>query len=482
MSIIYVNDPIILKNDNNNISILEKLEIKTEDIITSSINIKDVITYTFKLPKSTPQDQLKMEAEIYFFENAGIDPNKQFKTFFITRELKEEEAYLIEAIAIDQEQLHTKFEDLVSKTKYIDFISFSVFAFEEFYELYKKEKKRDAFVYLDNNQSFVAVYENGEYLYSKILNPLSSLLKTLKIEYDEFTEIISSKGLIKEEYELDEFLVANEIEKFFSEYFTAINNRLSYGKNIFYLENIDNLYFYTPFTIKGIDTLKTFWDLSGVNFELIPIEEINFLDKLTLLYNSNHYKDEINFSIFPRPPKFYKTKTFQLVSVIIATILIFGGDFGYRYYQNQQISQNIKKIESQIKTKTKKLQKLQFINKQILEKLNKYNTEITNIETKLKLIKNILEKALIITYLPKTSDDFILFSKLLQKNNLKAFVLSKDNTQSYIVGIYTKPSNRKFITLFIKDLLKHNYTNIKTDKISTINNNNYYISLIRFEK
>ena len=482
MSIIYVNDSIILKNDNNKISILEKLEITKEDIITSSINIKDVITYTFKLPKSTPQDQLEMEAEIYFFENAGIDPNKQFKTFFITREIDEEQSYLIEALAIEESILHEKFDKLVHKTEYIDFISLSVFAFEEFYETYQKEKKRDAFVYLDNNQSFIAVFEDGKYIYSKILTSLSSLLKTLKIEYNEFIEIISTKGLIKEDYETDEFLVANEIDRFFSEYFTSINNRLSYGKNIFYLENIENLYFYAPFEIKGIDTLKNFWDLSGVNFELIPIEEINFLDKLNLVYNSNHYKDKINFSIFPRPPKFYKTKTFQLFSVILATILIFGGDFGYRYYQNQQISKNIKKIESQIKIKTKKLQKLQFINKQILEQLNKYNTEITNIETQLNLIKSVLEKALIITHLPKTSNDFILFSKLLQKNNIKAFILSKEDTKSYIIGVYTKSHNRKFITLFVKDLLKHQFKNIKTDKISTINSNNYYMSLIRFEK
>jgi len=482
MSILYINDSIILKNDNNNISILDKLEIQKDDIITSSIDIKDAITYTFKLPKSTPKEQLTIEAEIYFYENSGIDPNKQFKIFFISRELKEEENYLIEAIAIDENELHKKFDKIVEKTKYIDFISFSIFSFEEFYNLYKKEKKRDAFVYLDKNNSFIAVYENGEYLYSKTLTSLSTLLKTLKIEYSEFIEIISSKGLIKENYELDEFLLASEIEKFFSDYFTAINNRLSYGKNIFYLENIDNLYFYTPFNIKGIETLKPFWDLSGVNFEVLAIEKIDLLDKLTCLYNSKNYKNNINFSIFPRPPKFYKTKTFQLFMVIFFTIAIFGGDFGYRYYQNNKLENEIKQLNTQIKSKAKKLHKLKLINKQILNKLSLYKNEISTIEAKITLIQNIVQSSLEIVDLPKTSEDFILFSKLLQKHNLKAFILSKENTKNYVIGIYTKSKNREAITLFIKDLLKHNYKNIITDKISSIKENDYYLSLIRFEK
>ena len=481
MSILYIKDSIILKNDDNKISILDKLDFTKEDIITSSIDIKDVITYTFKLSKSTPKDQIEVESEIYFYENSGIDPNKQFKTFFITKELKQEETYLVEAIAIEEAILHEKFEKLVHETNHIDFISFSVFAFEEFYEAYKKEKKRDAFVYLDNNQSFIAVFEDGEYLYSKTLTSLSTLLKTLKIDYKEFVEIISTKGLVKEDYELDDFLIANEIDRFFSEYFNSINNRLSYGKNIFYLESIDNLYFYTPFEIKGIETLRNFWDLSGIHFEIIQKEDINLLDKLTLLYNSKNYQNGFNFSIFPRPPKFYKTKTFQLFMVIFITIAIFGGDFTYRHYKNQQIEQDIKKLNSQIKLKSAKLKKLELINKQILEKLSKYNEEITNIEAQVKVMKSVIEKSLEIVNLPRTSQDFILFSKLLKKNNLKAFILSKDNATSYVVGIYTKSTNREFITLFIQDLLKHNYNNIKTNKISVMNDN-YYISLIRFQK
>jgi len=492
MSIVYINNNRFLIKDGDKIELKEKFEFQKNDIITSSIDIKDIITYTFKLPKSTPEEQLNTEAEIYFYENAGIDLNKKFISFYMFRTLEEEDSYLVEAIAIDEDNLHKKFNSLLTRSNWIDFISLSTLTFSEFYPTYKKEPKKDAFVYLDNEQSFIAVYENGEYLYSKTLNPLAPLLKILDMDYNKFIETISTKGVSKDNYDVDEFLVAGEIERFFSDYFMAINNRLSYGKTIFYLDHIDNIYFYTPFHIEGMDNLKSFWDLSEINFETIKVEDINFLDKLTLLYNEKHYEDKINFSIFPQPPQFYKTKSFQLFAIIFLTFAIFGGDFANRYYNNLQHQKNIIKIKKDIRIKSSKLRRLTIINKAILEQYNRYLKEIENTQKKIVAIKNILEQALIISEFPKTNRDFITFSNLLQKNNLKAFIIAKDENNRFFTGVYTEFKNRKFIGIFMDNLLQKNYKNITTKEIGILNNNpylikskdntHYYFSVIRFEK
>ena len=481
MSLIYINNDKFFQKIDDNITKLEELKISTNDIITSSISIKDVITYTFKLPISTPKEQLTNEANIQFYDNAGLDLNKQYKTFFLIKELKNEENYLIEAIAIEEHILKDKFSKIVEKTNFIDYISLSVLCFSEFYELYQQEKKRDAFVYLDNEQSFIAIYRDGEYLYSKTLNPLSPLLKTIDMDYSQFVELMIEKGVNKENYDLDDFLIANEIDKFFSEYFMSINNRLSYGKNIFYLDNIDNIYFYTPFTIKDIDTLKEFWELTGINFTVLPNEEINLLDKLAIYYNEKHYQDEINFSIFPRPPKFYKTKTFQLIMLILATFAIFGGDFGYRYYNTMQLENKINTLKHQVAQKSKKLAKLESINKIIIQKLNLYNSEINSITSQINLIKQILQKAIELKTLPKTNEDFITISKLLKQNRLKTFIISKDINNTFNIGVYTTIQNRKYIANFMDNLSNKGYQNIQTDKIDTLDIN-YYVSLIRFQK
>jgi len=481
MSLIYIKDEQIFKKTDNNIEIVENIKIDKDDIITSSLSIKEVITYTFKLPLSTPKEQLDAECDIQFYENAGLDLNKQYKHFYIKKELEKENVYLIEAIAIEISYLETKFKSILEKVGYFDYISLSSFAFGEFYNLYNKEKKRDAFVYLDNNQSFITIYENGEYLYSKNLNPLNPLLKTLNVDYQKFMDLMNNKGVKKENYELDEFLLANEIDKFFSDYFIAINNRISYGRSIFYLENIDNIYFYTPFHIKDIDSLKDFWELSGVNFEIVQHEDINFLDKLSIYYNEKHYKDKINFSIFPKPPKFYKTKTFYLFLVIFLTTAIFCGDFFYRDYQNKQLQSQLYKQQRLLKSKQIKLNKLKKINAIIMKKIDITNKKIANIDKQIAHIKKVLQTSLVLTNTPKTNKDIINISNLLKKNKLHTFVISKDINNSFQIGVYTKTENRKYIANFMNDLASYNYQNIKTNIISS-NKNSNYVSVIRFQK
>ena len=477
MSVIYIKNLNECIKDN-----LKKSEciFNKKDIITSNISIKDVITYTFKLPLSTPKEALKSEAEIQFFENAGLDLSKKYKTDYLIKEIKEEETYLIEAIAIEEDKLKEKFNPIIEKTKHIDFISLDVLSFGEFYNLYQKESKRDAFVYLDNNHSFIAIYKNGEYLYSKTLPDLNVLLKKIGLEYDKFLELISTKGVNKEKYETEEFLIANEIDSFFSEYFMSINNRLSYGKNIFYLDNIDNIYFYTPFKIEGADSLKNFWELTGINFERISLKDINFLDELIYNYNKNHYEDGENFSIFPPLPKFYQLKTFQLFAVIIGTMLVFLGQGGYIYYQNIRIQSKIDYLNNQIKIKQTKLNKLQTINRIVINKKNYIQKEINEIETNMQTLKKQLTIALEITNSPKRNRDLILISKLLIKYHLKSYNLLIDKN-SFKVAIYTTTKNRENISNFMNALISKGYKNVFTNRIESIDNQ-YYLSMIRFTK
>jgi len=199
MSIIYINidKNRIYKKEKGVIERLEKVEYSKNDIITSSIDSKDILSFTFKLPITIPKEQLYTEAEIHFFENSGIDLEKNYITHYIVKGLEQEQIYIVEAFSIEEEVLHQNFKNIIHQTEFIDFITLPIFAFKEFYPLYEKEPQRDAFVYLDETQSFIVVFENGEYLYSKTLNNLNMLLKTLDIDYKTFVKIVSEKGLKK---------------------------------------------------------------------------------------------------------------------------------------------------------------------------------------------------------------------------------------------------------------------------------------------
>jgi len=482
MSLIYIKNNKFYRKIDNTIIKLDTLEVSKKDIITSSLELKHTISFTFKLPKSIPEEELLSEAEIYFYENAGLNLNKEYIIDFIIKELPQEESYLIEAIAVDQSILQEKCKPILEKTKYIDFISFMPFTFEVFYNLYNKKPKRDTFIYLDETLSFINVFENGKYVYSKTMSSLNSLLKSLQLDIKEFKEILKNKGLDKESYDPEEFIIASEIEQFFSKYFMDVNNRLSYGANIFYLEPIENIYFYTPFEIKGIESLKDFWQIHNISFEVIPPnEQINLLDKLAIIYNEKNYQTAKNFSIFPRPAKFYKTKTFLVVMSFLLSISAVGAHFGYEYYQIQNLKQKEKKLNKKLNKTKSLLNRLKTKNKIILEKLSNYNSKIHAINSEISHTKKLLEKSLEIINKPKTYDDFIILSNLLHNNKLRVLKILKNEDGSFTLEVYTKSKYRDNIAKFMYELTQYNYKNIRSNSVREVNNH-YYISEIRFIK
>jgi cell division protein FtsB len=477
MSVIYIKDKVITKNEDK-IEIGESFSFGKNDIITSSIDLKDVIPYIFKLPKSLSGEELNAQAELYFYENAGLDLTKKYKTHYFIKDINDEENHIIEAIAISNDKLNEIFNPVTEKTKYIDYISLSFLAFEKFYEVYEKEPQNDAFVYVDDNQSFVSIFKDGKYVYARTLPDIKSLLKPLGMEYEKFIQIVSEKGLIQENYTDGEEFIFDEINKFFSDYFTNINNRFSYGRSVFQIEQINNIYFYTPFHIEGLEEITGFWSLSGINFEKLSIEEL-FLEKLIFEYNSTHYEDKENFSIFPRPPKFYKTKTFQLLSVIFATLLVFGGDFGYRYYQNKQLETKIDNISNTLHKKEAVLKKLEAKTNFMKNEISKYEKQINSINSKINHIKEVLKTS--IKYLDdrKKTDDFLKISSLLKETKLNSYRIENiDN--NFIINISTKPSKRENITNFINKLIFAGYKDVSTKLIE--DKNKIYSAQVRFSK
>ena len=477
MSVVYIKDTVVLIQREGRGS--EEYSFSKKDIITSSLDLKDVISYTFKLPRSLSKQELDIQAEIYFYENAGLDLSKKYKTFFLYKELDEDkDNYLVEAISISYDELKDIFSLTLQKTKFIDYISLSFMSFEKFYSIYKKKPQNDAFVYLDEKQSFISVFKNGEYVYAKTLPSLNSLLKNLNMDYDKFVDIISNKGLNEEAYDESERLIYQEISNFFNEYFSNMHNRFAYGKSVFYIDQIDNIYFYTSFKVNNLENNTSFWDLWGVNFVILPVEQF-YLEKLSLKYNVEHLEDKINFTIFPRPPKIYKRRTFQLFLVLFLSFSIFAGDFAYRYYQNENLKKEISKIKRIKKHKEHLLALLKQKNKRLLLQKEEYKKEIVNMESQIEHIKSILISTLEYLDYPKTFNDLIIISDLLKKNSLKTLEINKvDN--NYSINIISTSKNRDNISIFMKDLADKGYKNVATQAIE--NRDGIYTSTIRFLK
>ena len=465
----------------------DKIEIqdikKSNEFIGSVVKFNDLITYSFKLPKSYSEQELKIESEIKFYEEANLDMSKKYYVIYINRELSQEENILIEAVAVEEENIRRVFKDRIEKVKYIDYLAPQFFVFKEFYPVTKTEPKRDAFVYLDKETSFVTIYENGEYLYSKSLNSLNILLKSLKLSYDEFIELAKEKGLDKESYKEEESEQAIFIDKFFSEFFMKINNILMYGRSVFYLDGIDRIYFYSPFEIKNIDTFKDFWNLSGVEFNKLVVNEelkVNQVDLLALYYIKNlEDKNQYNFNIFERPPPIYKTEVGKLSIFMVLVLCLFGGDYYYRTTIINPLKRDVSKLqavlnerEEKSNTERAKLNFLQTKYDSALKKENEMNDKIKFFSETIKLTNKIIEE-------PKVSDEFVLLSKLLKNNSLKVFSIDKNSTK-FLIQVYATKQDRKNIGEFMNDALNSGFGFVSTKDI--LLKDNKYISKIGLSK
>jgi len=474
---IYLSKDKLLIYENDKIEIEE---IKKENgFIGSTVKFGDLVTYSFKLPKSLSEQELKIESEIKFYEESGLDMSKKYQVVYINREIAEEDSILVEAIAVEEEYIKKVFKDRIEKIKYLDYLTPQFLIFKEFYNTTKIEPKKDAFVYLDRETSFVAIYKDGEYLYSKSLTSLNPLLKNLGVAYDDFVKLVGEKGLDKESYAEDEIEKSELIDRYFSEFFMKINNILMYGRSVFYLDGIDRIYFYTPFKIKNIESFNDFWNLSGVEFKKLVINEeidVNQVDLLSLYYLLNISDvNQYNFKIFNRPPPIYKTEIGKFSIFMLLVIAIFGGDFYYRMSIEDKLQSDVTKLKSILSKKEAKA-RVEKIRLDALQKEYDKTLKVqAGIRDKIKFFSESVNLANKIVKAPKVSDDFVLLSKLLKNDNLQTLSIDR-NEMEILVKIYTNKSNRKNIGKFMKDLLKSGFDSVHTKEIML--EDNTYVSEI----
>jgi len=476
VKVVYLTNQYMYINEDDRIV---KSDIKKEKgIITSTIGYNDIINITFKLSKNIQKDMLEVEAEKYIFLEGSIDYSREYKINYVFKEF--EDFYNVEAFIIETDVLKQKFENYLKTFKYIDFISAKPFVFKSYYDITKTTPKNDIFIYFDENETFLSCFEKGEFVFVKSINKLSALAKDLNLTIEETIEILKDKGLNQEKYEdINQY---NIVDSFFSQFFMKVNNLINYSVSYYSLEKINRIYFYSPFNIKNIfENYRSFWELSGIEFKKYELEtDYDNFDYTTVIYNSKNYENEQeNFSIFPKPVAFYKTKGGVLFVFTLFLFLLIGID-GFMKYQtineNEQKIVSLKKHINRIKTRFNLLKnainkyKKEYSTLQ-QENLNLKN-QISDVDSKIVYLQNIQRK-------PTLTNQIMDITYEFKKYNLKLISMDKNATHTdlTVVSSFENSSN---IAKFIKDMYNLGYKNITSKQID--NNNGIYIAKVSYDE
>lgn len=311
---------------------LNKFTYNTSNFIASYLSNKDVISTTIRLSRSIPQEDIADILDIKAYEELGLDQaNRYIISFFEAEDAGEERIFHI--FVAEPEVLEHLYFPVKQQTKYIDLVVPAPLLYKV---LYKKEILQangiHSFIYFTRNDAFVALYKNGQYLYSK------SIEFFLEQIYEKYCEIVGEKADEKAFYAALEHEGLKTADpryqktfmKIFGEIFIHINDILIYAKRAFGIDGIDQMYIGSESgPIAGLDEYsQNYLGLSSLalNFNYAINNDERHIDQLQylVLLNSFDYIENeesvVNLTMFPRPPAFVNRASGQFIIATVAAV------------------------------------------------------------------------------------------------------------------------------------------------------------------
>ncbi|MCF6172860.1 MAG: hypothetical protein L3J44_03650 [Campylobacteraceae bacterium] len=473
----------------NEIKVNKLEKSKKDSFFTSYIPAKDIITASIEMSRSIPDDDLKDAIEIKVYDELGLDSAVNYSITYLETETNDTRNRIYNVFVIDSTLVDERLTPVKKHTRYIDYVTGAPFLLQSLYKKNLLEPDTvDCFVYFQKEDAFLAIYRDGEYMYSKSLhysltqiNEKFCELLGERIDEKDFNNLLTNEGLKGSNLDYQQHLM-----KLFGEIFLYINDVLVYAKRSYSLETIDRIYIGSEIgELLGLDEYAQSYlglEAHEFNFSIAInskewyIDQIHILMILSAQVYFDEKDDNLNFSSFKRPPPLSERTSGKLLGTVIASIIISlaypGYQLGYDYFL--QI-----KLASQRKVFVK-LNKRTIIIKRELASIknakNKVNTllkkESKKFEFRKKLLNEIYAKK--ISYPMKA----LILSELFKiSNKYKSKIISADFKDGKLVFDIQNRSDKK-ITEFIQELTKLNKYKINTDKIVKDEKKRRYLSQI----
>jgi hypothetical protein len=303
--------------------------------VISFLNTHSFINAKIEISKNIPNEDLADAIFNKVYDELALDQAVEYHIQFIETfsNLDGENRYF-NVFIVDPLTITQTYQSVVDKVKYIDIIIPSPLLLKS---LYTKELIDNSgvhcFVYIQENDAFVTVYNDKEFVYTKSIK--YSLLQMHerfcelygeRVDYSEFINFISTQNLKETQSNYKSFAL-----KLYKELFANINDILTYLKRAFELEKIEHIYIGTeiPMITTLDEMIEVELNIKSSNFDFnygfqtndVHVEQMHALMHVYTTL-APHEKYETNFTAFHRPPQFIKRESGKLIMVIAASAAI----------------------------------------------------------------------------------------------------------------------------------------------------------------
>ncbi|RUM67650.1 MAG: hypothetical protein DSZ06_00780, partial [Sulfurospirillum sp.] len=334
------------------------------------------------------------------------------------------------------------------------------------------------------------IYQDGEFVFSKSIRySLSVISDTFskelgkRVDEAEFYKMLKTNGLQNQDPAYQK-----ELMKLFGEVFVYINDVVLYAKRAYSLDKIDQIYISSELgEINGLEEFcHNYVNIPSKNLSIkiaknadeMDIDPIHSLMVLSVQSYMSGNDDEINLSIFKKPPPFKSRASGKLAQVAAVTLFFSLAYPAYQFVQDKlflqkeldRLNSKYSQLSLQSKNMKSAFAKLKEEHKKIDEKLADKGEEL---DFRTKLLHEIYMKK--VSYPMKAKIMTDLFDRITKHNSK---VVSVDNNVTDMV-ITVRSNNDKSITELLSEIATMSEYDVSTEKIKKDDKGTYYESAIK---
>ena len=438
-----------------------------------------------KLPLSTSDEDIAIQAEIQFYKEGGLNPDKEYVIDYIKNDIGEE--YLVDLFAIEK----SLFEEYIDSFSYeITAVDFAFPRFISYEALYKEGMEStgiELIFHLSDEEGYVALFSAGKYIGHRSISSLEIIAKKVGIEQTKVKELLESNGLRQENYSLDDMLFYNEIVAVVSKDIEKIVYLVNHRRRFFKFDTVTLIR--VDFNGLNLDGLDTFFSNFGLESKLVPLFKsepvIPTHYYLPLLYASaikeSKELTQINLSALKRKKPLLRYRVVHYILFTMVLLMILGSGTAYMEYEKMQKQEQLERIEKQYKKSKARYTKLVKAFKGFKTKHMTLVKERKIKEDRLFVLENTYNILPLAAELGHSRQKFMNDTlEVLKKYRLNVSSIHQIKDKELELVVISLSQNRSGIAKFIQTMLKKGYASVSTKKI--VFEDGVYKSLIRIKK
>ncbi|MSN96752.1 hypothetical protein F1B92_06180 [Campylobacter sp. FMV-PI01] len=307
---------------------------KSKEFYISYLEYRDIATSNVDINRTVPDEEIMDAIVLKTYEELSLEPDGDYKINYMESQTVNSDTRLYNVFVINNAILKNELAEIAKNTKYIDYVGAIPFLFGS---LYKRNilapNDVECFLYLQMDDAFLVIYNNGEYFESR------SIRYNLSFIYDKFCEKLGNRidshiffeNLKNHGLELDNDLERDILIQIFDDmsfYLGDMITSLSRINNI----NIKTIYVGSDLgVIKGIDIFVE--DRIGLNYKDLDFSvalnqkdfsDLTQIDVLMMLSAQDYLQDkndDFNYSPYLRPPPLSQRSSGKLFGIIFAVLV-----------------------------------------------------------------------------------------------------------------------------------------------------------------